>query len=201
MHNSAIFSSTSNLFKVNTRCSRRNANLEFLTSEDRQLLNIDRHSIEENISNGCIACDLREIIVSAADAGEYNTRLLSSKVVSKLSTAGCGGQTLLPSNLLFSVWSHAKHMAGYDQQDAHEFLIALLDGIGAHLESSHGEGAGVSSGSGSSDTLPRGAPVEQSDRRGFVSEVFAGHLLSNLICRKCDHRSFKREAFLDISLR
>jgi hypothetical protein len=30
-------------------------------------------------------------------------------------------------------------MAGYDQQDAHEFLIALLDGIGSHLEKHHGE--------------------------------------------------------------
>ena len=30
-------------------------------------------------------------------------------------------------------------MAGYDQQDAHEFLIALLDGLGSHLEKYHGE--------------------------------------------------------------
>ncbi len=30
-------------------------------------------------------------------------------------------------------------MAGYEQQDAHEFLIALLDGLSVHLEKYHGE--------------------------------------------------------------
>lgn len=44
---------------------------------------------------------------------------------------------LIPSNLLFSVWSHADYLAGYDQQDAHEFFIALLDGLENHLASYH----------------------------------------------------------------
>ena len=37
-------------------------------------------------------------------------------------------------------------------------------------------------------------------RSGFVGEVFAGHLLSNLMCRSCSHRSSKQETFLDLSL-
>ena len=44
---------------------------------------------------------------------------------------------LVPSNLLHAVWAHADYMAGYDQQDAHEFLIALLDGVGSHLDNHH----------------------------------------------------------------
>ena len=46
---------------------------------------------------------------------------------------------LVPSSLLFAVWSYARHLASYDQQDAHEFLLALLDGLGAHLQKYHGD--------------------------------------------------------------
>lgn len=34
-----------------------------------------------------------------------------------------------PHQFLHAMWSHASHLAGYDQQDAHEFLISLLDGL------------------------------------------------------------------------
>lgn len=46
---------------------------------------------------------------------------------------------LTPSNLLYAVWNHSKHIAGYEQKDAHEFLIALLDGVTIHLERYHGD--------------------------------------------------------------
>jgi hypothetical protein len=40
---------------------------------------------------------------------------------------------------LFSLWIHAWYLAGYDQQDAHEFFVALLDGIDTHALDYHGE--------------------------------------------------------------
>jgi hypothetical protein len=82
------------------------------------------------ITDGCIACEFRHLFwdsmatVEAANGAETKSKGLSS---------------IIPSNLLYSVWSHADYMAGYDQQDAHEFLIALLDGLGTHLEKFHGE--------------------------------------------------------------
>ncbi|CAL8069367.1 unnamed protein product [Calicophoron daubneyi] len=39
----------------------------------------------------------------------------------------------VPSNLLYSIWLHASHLAGYEQRDAHEFLITLLTLIHVHL--------------------------------------------------------------------
>ena len=36
---------------------------------------------------------------------------------------------IIPHQLLYSMWSYANHLAGYEQQDAHEFLISLLDGL------------------------------------------------------------------------
>ncbi|CAH8863989.1 unnamed protein product [Trichobilharzia szidati] len=39
----------------------------------------------------------------------------------------------VPNNLLYAIWLHASHLAGYEQRDAHEFLITLLTLIHGHL--------------------------------------------------------------------
>ncbi|CAH8578630.1 unnamed protein product [Dicrocoelium dendriticum] len=43
----------------------------------------------------------------------------------------------VPSNLLYAIWLHASHLAGYEQRDAHEFLITLLTLIHGHLVGEH----------------------------------------------------------------
>ena len=48
---------------------------------------------------------------------------------------------LSPHKLLYAVWQHSKHLAGYSQQDAHEFFIALLDGMHTHLGGKGGPAA------------------------------------------------------------
>ena len=40
---------------------------------------------------------------------------------------------LVPHVLLHMTWQHAHHLAGYEQQDAHEFFIATLDLLHRHL--------------------------------------------------------------------
>ena len=85
------------------------------------------------ISSGCIACEFKSLFWESAAERISLSSSLKGKV-------GSGDLScIVPSNLLYSVWSHADYMAGYDQQDAHEFLIALLDGLGSHLERYHGE--------------------------------------------------------------
>ncbi|VDM31879.1 unnamed protein product [Toxocara canis] len=37
-----------------------------------------------------------------------------------------------PHRFLNLVWTHARHLAGYEQQDAHEFFIAALDVLHRH---------------------------------------------------------------------
>ena len=39
----------------------------------------------------------------------------------------------IPYRLLHLVWTNARHLAGYEQQDAHEFLIAALDLLHQHI--------------------------------------------------------------------
>ena len=38
-------------------------------------------------------------------------------------------EPFVPHHFLFAVWSFADRLAGYEQQDAHEFFITVLDGI------------------------------------------------------------------------
>ena len=40
----------------------------------------------------------------------------------------------IPYKLLHLVWTHARHLAGYEQQDAHEFFIATLDVLHRHCK-------------------------------------------------------------------
>ena len=56
--------------------------------------------------------------------------------------------SLVPAYLLYSVWCHVDHMAGYEQQDAHEFLVALLDGLETHLHAYHTRPSGSLQGRG-----------------------------------------------------
>jgi hypothetical protein len=44
---------------------------------------------------------------------------------------------LTPSNLLYATWQESSSIAGYHQQDAHEFLIAFLDGVDKHARQYH----------------------------------------------------------------
>jgi ubiquitin C-terminal hydrolase len=39
-----------------------------------------------------------------------------------------------PHQLLHSVWTHAHQLAGYDQQDAHEFFIEFINGMHEHCQ-------------------------------------------------------------------
>ena len=148
------------------------------------------------ISNGCIACDLRGLFIEST----FECTLTTAPIV--------------PSNLLFSVWNHANYMAGYEQQDAHEFLIALLDGLSVHLEKYHGEVSthkvnnnnnnnnkeGLTSSTNTSRESLNEYTDESNPFHGFVNDTFAGTLQSELLCHTCGHRSCRSEPFLDISL-
>lgn len=50
---------------------------------------------------------------------------------------------LVPYDLLYSIWSQFQYMAEYQQQDAHEFLVALLDGLSMHMQKHHSDNCTV----------------------------------------------------------
>ncbi|CAI0388847.1 unnamed protein product [Linum tenue] len=88
-----------------------------------------------------------------------------------------------PAKFLYSWWQHASNLASYDQQDAHEFFISMLDGIHENVE------------------RDRGKP--QSPGHGdccIAHRVFSGILRSDVMCMACGFTSTTYDPCVDISL-
>jgi len=88
-----------------------------------------------------------------------------------------------PYRLLHLVWTHARHLAGYEQQDAHEFLIAALDVLHQHCKGS----------SGLSDSISQHCNC-------IIDQIFTGGLQSDVTCQSCNNVSTTIDPFWDISL-
>jgi ubiquitin carboxyl-terminal hydrolase 22/27/51 len=88
-----------------------------------------------------------------------------------------------PYRLLHLVWTHARHLAGYEQQDAHEFLIAALDVLHRHCKGTNG----------TSSSNPHHCNC-------IIDQIFTGGLQSDVTCQQCDYVSTTIDPFWDISL-
>eukprot|EP00053_Salpingoeca_punica_P019324 m.194640 g.194640 ORF g.194640 m.194640 type:complete len:588 (-) comp17621_c1_seq1:37-1800(-) len=84
-----------------------------------------------------------------------------------------------PYRLLHAVWQQSKHLAGYAQQDAHEFFIALLDGLHKHCGGDDGHGIECTC---------------------IIHRIFTGGLQSDVTCASCKSVSTTVDPFWDISL-
>jgi len=78
--------------------------------------------------------------------------------------------------MLYSIWKYANYFAGYEQQDAHEFLISSLNGIHTHC-------GGVTK-----------------DCVCIIHRIFYGLLRSDVTCASCGFTSITFDPFFDISL-
>lgn len=93
----------------------------------------------------------------------------------------------IPLRLLHLVWTHARHLAGYEQQDAHEFLIATLDILHRHCK-------GI-------DTSTQEAIANDPHNCDcIIDQIFTGGLQSDVICQSCNNVSTTIDPFWDISL-
>ncbi|KAF8016648.1 hypothetical protein BT93_H1999 [Corymbia citriodora subsp. variegata] len=110
----------------------------------------------------CLACDM-DAMFSAVFSGE---RMPYS-----------------PAKFLYSWWQHAANLASYEQQDAHEFFISMLDGI--HEKVDKDQRRPQSQGSGDCCIAHR---------------VFSGILRSDVMCMACGFTSTTYDPCLDISL-
>ncbi|KAL2534849.1 Ubiquitin carboxyl-terminal hydrolase 22 [Abeliophyllum distichum] len=110
----------------------------------------------------CLACDL-DAMFSAVFSGD---RIPYS-----------------PAKFLYSWWQHASNLASYEQQDAHEFFISMLDGIHEKMQKDkrkpHSQGSG--------DCC-------------IAHRVFSGVLRSDVMCTSCGFTSTTYDPCVDISL-
>ncbi|XP_047168939.1 ubiquitin C-terminal hydrolase 22 [Vigna umbellata] len=88
-----------------------------------------------------------------------------------------------PAKFLYSWWQHAANLASYEQQDAHEFFISMLDGIHEKVE--------------------KGRRKPDSEGNGdccIAHKVFSGILRSDVTCMACGFTSTTYDPCIDISL-
>jgi ubiquitin carboxyl-terminal hydrolase 22/27/51 len=91
----------------------------------------------------------------------------------------------VPFRFLHLVWQNARHLAGYEQQDAHEFLMATLDIL--HQHSKNGV-SGMQNG------------TDQGSDQSIIECLCTGNLQSDVICQRCGSVSTTVDPFWDISL-
>uniref|UniRef100_A0A2P2IUE6 ubiquitinyl hydrolase 1 n=1 Tax=Rhizophora mucronata TaxID=61149 RepID=A0A2P2IUE6_RHIMU len=87
-----------------------------------------------------------------------------------------------PARFLYSWWQHSANLASYEQQDAHEFFISLLDGVHER------------------DGEERNSSEENGDCQCIAHKVFSGMLRSDITCMTCGFTSTTYDPCLDISL-
>uniref|UniRef100_A0A1D1XLJ2 Ubiquitin carboxyl-terminal hydrolase n=1 Tax=Anthurium amnicola TaxID=1678845 RepID=A0A1D1XLJ2_9ARAE len=105
---------------------------------------------------------------------------------------------ITPSNLFGCVCSKAPQFRGYQQQDSHELLRYLLDGLCMEESSTRKLLANPH----------KDKPASESDKDSkasdsvntFVEAIFGGQLSSTVRCIECGHSSIVYEPFLDLSL-
>uniref|UniRef100_A0AAR2JY26 Ubiquitin carboxyl-terminal hydrolase n=1 Tax=Pygocentrus nattereri TaxID=42514 RepID=A0AAR2JY26_PYGNA len=122
----------------------------------------DRHKCEMQ-ANSCLVCEMSQLFQ------EFYSGHRSPHI---------------PFRLLHLVWTHARHLAGYEQQDAHEFLIAALDVLHRHCKGDD---------NGKKANNPNHCNC-------IIDQIFTGGLQSDVTCQACHGVSTTIDPFWDISL-
>ncbi|XP_072952800.1 ubiquitin carboxyl-terminal hydrolase 23-like isoform X1 [Typha angustifolia] len=93
------------------------------------------------------------------------------------------GKILSPFHLVKNLRCISRNFAKFEQEDAHEYMVQLL-------ESMH------------KCCLPSGVPIESPSayEKSLVHKIFGGHLRSQVKCMQCSYGSNKFDPFLDLSL-
>ncbi|XP_022137323.1 ubiquitin carboxyl-terminal hydrolase 22 isoform X3 [Momordica charantia] len=88
-----------------------------------------------------------------------------------------------PAQFLYSWWQHSANLACYEQQDAHEFFISVLDRIHEREWKSRSQDK-----------------AENGDCKCIAHKVFSGQLRSDVTCMTCGFTSTTYDPCVDISL-
>lgn len=176
-------------------------------------LNVKPKKIEADI---CIACEMDRYYLS------YFERISGENVVDMIEWASrdafeIGEEGFLPkksrqsglriskgepldiSNMLTAAWRSGgmKHLAGYDQRDAHEFLNAFLELIGKGVVRHEEKVYSAITMVGEDNAFMSKQEFGNSD---IVSALFEGSLRSVLLCQTCGNKRVQAEPFRNISL-
>ncbi|XP_068036858.1 ubiquitin carboxyl-terminal hydrolase 16 isoform X2 [Anomalospiza imberbis] len=110
-----------------------------------------------------------------------------------------------PKELFAQVCKKAIRFKGYQQQDSHELLRYLLDGMRAEeiQQISIGILKALSDSNNQNEEELKKKIKEYEKKKGiqsFVDRIFGGELTSTIMCEECRTVSLVHESFLDLSL-
>lgn len=191
----------------------------------------DHFSLEASMREGNLTTALRKFFqdmdveasekLDALDRNPDGTTSGQKRTTRSRSLAGSIGSAVTPRGLFSAISTKAPRFKGYQQQDSHELLRCLLDGLHTEEESvrkSHSASAGsgavreVESAAKSDASEERRNDHHTADDEGseavadktakdtFVERMFGGQLSSTVSCCVCGHSSVVYEPFLDLSL-
>ncbi|XP_050364368.1 ubiquitin C-terminal hydrolase 22 [Argentina anserina] len=103
-------------------------------------------------------------------------------IFSAVYSGGADRTPYSPAQFLYSWWQHSENLASYEQQDAHEFFISVLDGIHER------------------ESKTRNQTRDSGDCQCITHRVFSGQLRSDVTCMTCGFTSTTYDPCLDISL-
>lgn len=135
----------------------------------------ERHECNEKLAIQCLVCEISRLFQEFYSG----TR-----------------EPLSLHRLLHLIWNHARHLAGYVQQDAHEFFIATLDVLHQHCKNS----------TESNNKSSKKSVAKESDTafpmqcKCIIDQIFTGRLQSDVVCQTCKGVSTTIDPFWDISL-
>ncbi|KAF9363018.1 heme binding [Mortierella sp. NVP85] len=127
------------------------------------------------------------------------------------------GGTVAPQGLFMQIARKWKMFRGYQQQDSHELMRHLFDGIKQEememikrrLSEEKAKEDGATTGEQGSSTevskLVQGLPISGVSGKGpryvpFIDSCFSGRLVSVIVCDACKKCSYAWENFFDLSL-
>ncbi|MQM22359.1 hypothetical protein Taro_055410 [Colocasia esculenta] len=162
-----------------------------------------------NLGNTCFFNSVMQNLLAMSRLRDYFLRLDQAMgpltmALRKLFVETSGGtdtdykSRITPSNLFGCVCSKAPQFRGYQQQDSHELLRYLLDGLCTEESTSRKLHA----------NCHKDKTATESDKERtasdsvatFVDAIFGGQLSSTVCCMDCGHSSIVYEPFLDLSL-
>merc|ERR1719341_3241733 len=145
------------------------------------------------------------ISVQLAEGGPMVTSLAA--FFKEMGTQGKAG-VFSPSQLFAQVVKQAPKFRGLQQQDSHELLRYLMDGL--RNEEQQRQKSAILKHFGLTEKTDPKSVVKSMRRKlrvygrqanhTLLDRVFSGQLVSTIVCEECGHSSRRYEQFLDISL-
>ncbi|XP_074320648.1 ubiquitin carboxyl-terminal hydrolase 2-like isoform X2 [Silene latifolia] len=155
----------------------------------RGLVNLGNTCFFNSVMQNLLAIDiLREYLLSFDGSMGPMTSALKEIYIETSLESGLRN-VINPEPLFGCICANASQFKGYQQQDSHEFLRCLLDGLSAEDLCAK-----------KSDICSRENGPSLPASPTFIDDIFGGQISSTVCCVECGHSLVIHEPFLDLSL-